>query len=264
MLSVADVRFSYDGQHEVLAGLNLRVRDGEIVALVGPNGAGKTTLARLVMALLQPTSGEIEVNGLSTAGRNPEDMAPHVGYLFQHVDNQLLSRTVADEVAFGPRQLRRSVAAAEIAGILESVALGDRGNTHPFDLAPVERKRLGLASIMAQGSSLWILDEPTQGMDRNGIELFARVVRDHAVGGGSALVISHDLSFVAESCDRVVGIAQGERSFERDTADALYDTALLATHGLGQPPGLGLARILSLPESPLREQEIVAALARRC
>ena len=112
VLRFSDVRFSYDSSREVLGGASFDLLTGEIVALVGENGAGKTTITKLIAALLHPGGGVVEVCGVSTVGRVPEDFASSVGYLFQHVDQPLFAKTLMDEVAFGPLRAGKAVAEA--------------------------------------------------------------------------------------------------------------------------------------------------------
>lgn len=259
------VCFAY-GDAPVLADLDFTVGRGEVAALVGRNGAGKTTLTRLAMALLHPHAGRVEVNGVATAGRRPEDMAAHAAYLFQHPDRQLFARTALDEAAFGPRQLGRSTSDAHAAAreALGRVGLAAHEETHPFDLAPAERKLLALAAALAQAPALYLLDEPTQGFDRPTLARVGRILREEAAANRAAVVVTHDLAFVAEWCDRAVLLVDGRlardrpaETFVREVVDAPHD-------GLVAPVQARLGAALDPGERPVREGDVVSALRSRC
>jgi len=259
------VRFAY-ADTPVLADLDLTVSRGEVVALVGRNGAGKTTLTRLAMALLHPQRGRVDVNGVSTADRRPEDMAAHAAYLFQHPDRQLFARTALDEAAFGPRQLGRAPSDANAAArqALARVGLAAHEQTHPFDLAPAERKLLALAAALAQGPVVYLLDEPTQGFDRPTLARAGRILREEADAGRAAVVVTHDLAFVAEWCDRAVLLVDGRIVHDRP-ADAFVREVVDAPHdGLVAPIQARLGAALDPRERPVRERDVVRVLRSRC
>ncbi len=122
-LALEDVSFTYPGGAEALRGVTLRVAAGEAVAIVGENGAGKTTLVKQLNGLLKPTIGRVTVDDWDTREHSVAKMAARVGYVFQNPDDQIVERSVDEEVAFGPRRLGRAEAAADAAAALELVGL---------------------------------------------------------------------------------------------------------------------------------------------
>ncbi len=200
------VRFAYAGA-DVLHGVSLEVAAGESVALLGPNGAGKTTLTRMLMGLVRPREGTVSVGDWGVAGRRPHQMAARVGYAFQHADQQLFARTVADDVAFGPARL--GIGAAHVPGVLEELGLETVATRHPYDLPAPHRKLVSLAGVLAMRTGVLVLDEPTAGFDR---DLRARVVaalRRRLADGITVIAVSHDLAFVRAVAAREVVLEQG-------------------------------------------------------
>jgi energy-coupling factor transporter ATP-binding protein EcfA2 len=262
--SVRDVWFGY-AVDPVLRGVSLTVGEGERVALLGRNGVGKTTLTRLLVALLHPQRGSVEVTGRATEGLAPEDLADVTAYVFQHPDQQLFAKTVRDEVAFGP--LQRGATAAEVAervgAALEVAGLVSHAATHPYDLGPAERKLVTLAAALAQHPRVLLLDEPTQGLDRAGMERVAEIVRAVARDGVAVLGVTHDLTLVAEAFDRAVVLEDGRVAFDAAVRELVHDAERLDALGLNVPPAARLASMLRLPGFPFRVREVSEALRRR-
>ena len=252
-----DVRFAYDGT-EVLHGVTLDLPAGSAVAILGPNGAGKTTLTRLLIALLHPRAGRVTVGDWDVATKRPDEMAPRVGYVFQHADQQLFERTVRRDVAFGPRCLGRSATGVERA--LEELGLVAVADVHPYDLPPPSRKLVALAGVLAMEPGVLVLDEPTAGLDRAGRDLVVAALRRRNAAGVTSVVVSHDVAFVAETAERVVVLRDGVVVADAPARALLSDAAALTPLGLEPPPAAALGRALGLPGSPIRVEECVAAL----
>jgi energy-coupling factor transport system ATP-binding protein len=178
---IDDVHYSY-GADDVLAGVSLAVRRGEIVALTGPNGAGKTTLAKLAAGLLEPSAGNVE--------------HARAAYLTQDPGRHLVTERVLDEVVLGADEERARAAIDEL-GLTQYI---DR---HPRDLSSGERERLALAAVLATDPELLVLDEPTRGVDPERKDQLARLLRAAAPKRGT-LVVTHDLPFAQALADRVV------------------------------------------------------------
>jgi energy-coupling factor transport system ATP-binding protein len=175
------VSYAY-GEHDVVDGVSLAVRRGEIVALTGPNGAGKTTLAKLAAGLLEPTAGEVE------HGR--------AAFLTQDPGRHLVTEHVLDEVMLGADEERSRAALAQL-------GLSSQLDRHPRDLSSGERERLALAAVLATDPELLVLDEPTRGVDPERKTELARLLRAEAPKRGT-LVVTHDLAWAAELADRTV------------------------------------------------------------
>ena len=254
------VRFDYGGS-PVLQDVSLTIGAGEGVALFGANGAGKTTLTRLAMALEHPLAGRVTAAGRLTDGIHPEDLAPVASYVFQRPEDQLVERTVAEEVAFGPRRLGWDPARVEesLGRVLTELGLAGEGGTHPYDLPLPLRRLVALASALVTEPRLLLLDEPTSGMDRATRETVQCVVLDRIGRGTAVLAVTHDPEFAVECLDRALVLESGT---------IVADEAIGHLLGRDDPnlplPAVGrVARGLGLPAEVIRMNDVARALANR-
>ena len=152
------------------------------------------------------------VDGLDAARHPVRELATHVGYVFQDPGHQLFARTVAAELAFGPRNLGLSSAevSERVADAAGRLGLEDVLERHPRQLGPGLRKRVAIASVVAMRPPILILDEPTTGQDHRTAASIARLVGELRDGGATVLCISHDMPLLAEVADRLVVLAGGK------------------------------------------------------
>ena len=198
---------------EVVNGVSLDIEAGECVALLGPNGAGKTTLTRMIMGLVRPREGSVQVGDWDVARRRPDEMAARVGYAFQHADQQLFARSVRADVAFGPRRLGRGAAAVD--PVLAELELAGVAERNPYDLPVPLRKLVTLAAVLAMEPQVLVLDEPTAGFDA---ALRARVIaalRRRHEAGLTIIAVSHDLALVRALAQREVVLERGAIAADR-------------------------------------------------
>jgi len=262
-LRLEGVSFSY-GRVPALANVSFSIAPGERVALLGRNGAGKSTLVRLIAGLERPHQGTVWVGDWDTRDCVPEQLAWRVATVFQHADQQLFAVTVRDDVSFGPRAL--GVGEREVQRrtdrALEDVDLTAHADQHPYDLAPGLRKLAALAGALALEPALLVLDEPTIGLDR---ALRARVTRallERSAASVALLVITHDLTFAAETLDRGLVLDRGTLTCDERLPSLLGDATRLESLGLAPPPLAALSAALGLPGGPVREAEVARELAR--
>ncbi len=233
--------FGYAPGAEVLAGLDLTVDHGERVAVLGPNGAGKTTLMLHLNGLLRG-SGELEVAGLPVERDTLPELRARVGLVFQDPDDQLFMTTVTEDVGFGPRNLGLGEAeiAERTAAALDAVRMAHTADRAPHQLSMGERRRVAIAGVLAMDPQLLVLDEPSANLDprarRELLELLAGLDR-------TLLVVTHDLPFAAELCERAVILSGGRIAADADCQEVLADTALLARHDLELPAGFDPALV---------------------
>ena len=211
-IETRDLTKRYGSTLVALDGLDLTVRPGEVYGLIGPNGAGKTTFLRLVLGLISATRGEATVLG-QPAG-SPEALR-RIG-------------AVVEMPAFYPflsgRDNLRVVArysgadAARIGPALERVGLGERGRDKVGGYSLGMKQRLGLAAAFLKDPQLYLLDEPTNGLDPYGIAAMRTVIRDLANEGHTVLLSSHLLTEVEQVCDRIGIIHRGKLVREESTA----------------------------------------------
>jgi cobalt/nickel transport system ATP-binding protein len=235
------LRFSYDGGRPALAGVDLQVQHGERIAVLGPNGAGKTTLMLHLNGLLTG-DGQLNVAGIDARRARRRELCARVGLVFQDPDDQLFMPTVGEDVAFGPRNLglAEHVVAARVAGALEAVGMRGSEDRAPHTLSVGQRRRVAIASVLAMEPELLVLDEPSANLDprsrRELLEVLDRVER-------TLVVVTHDLPFAAQLCDRAVVLSAGRIVADGACLEVLADGALLADHDLELPAGFDLARV---------------------
>jgi energy-coupling factor transport system ATP-binding protein len=255
----------YPDGTRALDGVDLSIARGQRVAIVGQNGSGKTTLVRHLNGLLRPTEGRVLVNGTDATGQRVAALAATVGLAFQDPDRQIFAGKVRSEVAFGPRNLGLSGAALEAAidAALTATGLQDEANTNPYDLGYSRRKLLALASILAMGTPIVVLDEPTTGQDARGVERIRAIVAGLAAEGRTVLAITHDMRFAAESFERIVVMRDGLIVLDGTPADVFAEDAwpTLASTFLEPPLAARIGRRLGLGSTPT-DQALVAALSR--
>jgi energy-coupling factor transporter ATP-binding protein EcfA2 len=241
MIRIEALRFNYPNGVVGLDGVDLRVEEGERVAVLGPNGAGKTTLMLHLNALLRGT-GALSVAGTSDA----KALRALVGLVFQDPDDQLFMPTVREDVAFGPLNQRVPDVEARVARALDAVRMGEFADRAPHQLSLGQKRRVAVATVLAMEPSVLVLDEPSANLDprtrRELIETLDEIER-------TMLVVTHDLPLAARVCERSVLLSAGRIVADGPTLEILADEALLAAHDLELPDGFDLTRLLR-PASP--------------
>ncbi|HEY7936534.1 MAG TPA: ABC transporter ATP-binding protein [Candidatus Limnocylindrales bacterium] len=221
MIEIHGLVHVYPDGTRAIDGVDLRVEDGERIAIIGQNGSGKSTLVRHLNGLLRPTSGDVLIDGESAADQRVAALAAKVGLVFQDPDRQIFAGRVQVEVGFGPRNLglRGAALDASVAQALAAVGLASEANRNPYDLGFSKRKLLALASILAMGTPTVVLDEPTTGQDLRGVERIQGVVADLHAAGRTVIAVSHDMRFVAETFARVVVMEAGRVTLDGTPAE---------------------------------------------
>ncbi len=231
------VSFELNGR-KVLQELSFSVQPGERVVLLGVNGCGKTTLLKSLDGLLFPTAGRIAYGGEPLDARRLDEPAfrrrfrGEVGLLFQNVDAMLFNPSVADEIAFGPRQLRLPDAEARAERWARAFDVDRFLERPPFELSGGEKKRVALAALMAVGPRVLLLDEPTAGLDP---AQASRLVEFLAGLEGVTVVAStHNLSVVEELGARAILLARDRPgvAYDGPSAALVADETLLVEAGL--------------------------------
>ncbi|HEX6140601.1 MAG TPA: ABC transporter ATP-binding protein [Candidatus Limnocylindria bacterium] len=246
-------------------GVDLRIDPGEQVALVGQNGSGKTTLVRHLNGLLRPTSGRVLLDGQPTARRTVADLARSVGLVFQDPDRQIFAGSVRSEVEFGPRNLglRGATLRSAVEAALEAVGLEAEAGTNPYDLGASRRKLLALASVLAMGTPVLVLDEPTTGQDARGVAVVRDVIAAARQAGRTVIAISHDMDFVARTFARVIVMRAGRIVLDGSPKSVFGADAweVLRSAFLEPPLAAAIGHRLGLGSTPT-DEALVAALGQ--
>jgi cobalt/nickel transport system ATP-binding protein len=225
---------AYPGHPPVLQGLDLRVEVGQHLGVIGPNGAGKTTLFLTLCGLLPPCSGQVSLFGQPL---RPGQFRPEVGLVFQDPNDQLFAPSVAEDVAFGLRNLARPE--AEIAAAVQA-ALQMTGTLHladrpPHHLSGGEKRMVAIAGILAMQPQLVLYDEPTANLD---LRARRRLMFFLQQAAHTFLLASHDLELILEVCDQVILLDQGRIWAQGSPAHLMGQADLMEAHGLEVPPSL--------------------------
>jgi cobalt/nickel transport system ATP-binding protein len=230
-IEARDVRFRYPNGVTGLDGVDLLVRHGERVAVLGPNGAGKTTLMLHLNGLLRG-SGALRVAGLEVGRDDERELRARVGLVFQDPDDQLFMPTVREDVAFGPLNLGFPDVAARVDAALATVRMAHAADRAPHQLSLGQRRRVAIATVLAMDPRLLVLDEPSASLDprsrRELLEMLGRLEQ-------TMLVVTHDLLFAAELCERAVILSAGRIAADGPCLEVLRDEDLLAAHDLELP-----------------------------
>jgi energy-coupling factor transporter ATP-binding protein EcfA2 len=242
MIQIEELTVRY-GQHQALDKVSLHVAPGEFVLLTGPSGCGKSTLARCLNGLIPHAipaqlSGRIIVDGHVTTDCSVAELATTVGLVFQNPAAQLFNLTVAEEVAFGPRNLGldEGEVVRRVEWALEATGIGGLRDRSINTLSGGEQQRLAIAAVLAMGPHVLVLDEPTSSLDVPGMrEVMATLARLNAEAGVTILVIEHRLGEVTRLASRTVILDQGRVVADGATGNIFDQRELLRHLGLRRP-----------------------------
>jgi energy-coupling factor transporter ATP-binding protein EcfA2 len=243
MIQIKDLTVQYKQDERAIDGLSLNVEQGEFVLVTGPSGCGKSTLARCLNGLIPHASqaamaGQVAVDGVLTSEQTVAQVATRVGLVFQNPSTQLFASTVAEEVAFGPRNLGLS---SEEVAQRSSFALEATGIEHLRDratrnLSGGEQQRVAIAAVLAMRPQVLVLDEPTSSLDLKGtaavLDTLARLRREY---GLTILIIEHRLSEAARFATRVLVMDRGRIALDAPPDLAFRDRQFLADLGIRYP-----------------------------
>lgn len=264
-IEINDLHFIYPSGLEALRGISLSFEPGEQVAIVGQNGAGKTTLVKHLNGLLQPTRGQVRIGDWDTKQHPVAKLASRVGYVFQNPDEQLFSKNVETEVAFGPRNLGFSGDKIQtlVRDALALTELSDKTDTNPYDLSAPWRKMVAIASILAMDTPIVVFDEPTTGQDAANIARIASVIAGLKERGKTVITITHDIDFGAENFERVIALAQGQILLDGTADDVLGQEEILASTYVEPPQLTRLGKRLGFDKTVRNQGEFLAELRAR-
>ena len=256
--------FSYGPGAQALDGVSLKVPVRATTAIVGQTGSGKSTLLRLLCGLEAADAGSLTVCGINAATkRGRRQVRRAVGYVMQHPERQLFAQTVAEDVAFGPRNQGLSAAEVEgrVAHALDLVGLADRRDASPFELSGGQQRLAAIAGVLAMEPELLVLDEPTAGLDPRGRARLRALMADLAAHGVTLLQVTHSMEDAARA-DHVVVLDQSHVLAARTPAEVFCpaNEPQLTAVGLGLPRPLAYACEHALDARPLTLEALVAAL----
>mgnify|MGYP003375531372 FL=1 len=211
------------GRLEVLRGIDLEVREGEVVCLIGPSGSGKSTFLRCLNFLETPTSGEVEVDGhiLTDGKADLNKIRENIGMVFQQF-NLFPHLNVLDNITMAPldrKKLNKAAAEQKARALLERVGLADKASVYPAQLSGGQQQRVAIARALAMDPDIMLFDEPTSALDPEMVGEVLAVMRQLADGGMTMVVVTHEMGFAREVADRVIFMDEGVIVEQGDPAD---------------------------------------------
>lgn len=234
---MADLRYSYDGQHQVINMAHLNIKRGEKISIIGKNGSGKSTFAKLLTGILRPTTGDILELGKSIKHQTIQQIGQQIAYIMQDPNKMIVKDTVEDEVGLA-LQLR-GISGSELSDrVAESLKVTDLYAMRHWPVNALsygQKKRLTVASLLVLNPACLIMDEPTAGQD---FEHYQRMMAfvDQVIQRKqmTLIVITHDMQLALEHTNRAIVIDQGAVIADDDPFKVLNDKWIVRQAGLRQ------------------------------
>ena len=213
MLEVKDIKYSYNSDYQALKGVSLKVEKGEMVALLGKNGAGKSTLFLHLNGIYEPDEGKVFIDGeeLKYDKKSLLKFRQKVGIVFQNPDDQIFAPTVEEDVAFGPLNLGLPMEEVQkrVTDSLARVGMSGFEKKAPHHLSGGQKKRVAIAGILAMKPEIMVLDEPTAGLDPQGVENLTKLLKELNSEGITIIISTHEVDLVPEYAKRVFVLVDG-------------------------------------------------------
>ncbi|MFT9819417.1 energy-coupling factor ABC transporter ATP-binding protein [Lysinibacillus sp. NPDC056185] len=264
-LQLKNVSFAYPDGTKALENLTLTVPAGQRLAIIGQNGAGKTTAVKLMNGLLKPTDGEVYVADWNTKDYTTAQVSRKVGYVFQNPDDQIFHNNVELEVQFGPKNMgfdpERVAMLTDWA--MELCGISNVSQENPYNLPYSVRKFVTIASVLAMDSDVNILDEPTAGQDRVGLDLLSVLLDELERKGKTVIAITHDMEFVTNYFSRIVVMANRRIIADDVSEHIFYNHAILEESMLKPPAVAKMANILGLEKGIMTKGQLLSVLKKK-
>ena len=213
MLEVKDLKYSYNKDYQALKGVSLKVERGEMVALLGKNGAGKSTLFLHLNGIYEPDDGKVFIDGeeLKYDKKALLKFRQKVGIVFQNPDDQIFAPTVEEDVAFGPLNLGLPMEEVQnrVKESLARVGMSGFEKKAPHHLSGGQKKRVAIAGILAMKPEVMVLDEPTAGLDPQGVTDLSRLLDELNEEGITILISTHEVDLVPNYAKKVFVLVDG-------------------------------------------------------
>lgn len=217
-IEIKNINYKYNKGRTVFNDFSIEINSGETTIITGPNGSGKTTLTKLIMGILKPQSGSINIAGKDIKNSTLAQLGQTIGYVFQYPERQLFATSVMEELSFpllfkGKDKSKTLKKAEDLIKTFELEAVKD---SFPFFLSYGEKRRLAIASVLMNNPRYLILDEPTASLDSDRIGVLLNILnklKDEKVG---TLIISHNTDFIEAHGDRIVSLERGKITSDKN------------------------------------------------
>ena len=213
MLEVKNIKYSYTKDYQALKGVSLKVEKGEMVALLGKNGAGKSTLFLHLNGIYEPDEGQVFIDGeeLKYDKKSLLKFRQKVGIVFQNPDDQIFAPTVEEDVAFGPLNLKLPMKEVQkrVTESLARVGMSGFEKKAPHHLSGGQKKRVAIAGILAMKPEIMVLDEPTAGLDPQGVRGLSKLLKELNEEGITIIISTHEVDLVPNYAKKVFVMVDG-------------------------------------------------------
>ncbi|MDO4555049.1 MAG: ATP-binding cassette domain-containing protein [Lachnospiraceae bacterium] len=212
MIEIRDLHYRYNDEKDALNGVDLKIYEGERIAVIGSNGAGKSTFFLNLNGVLKGGHGEIIYRGEKITKKNLNQLRKNIGIVFQDADNQIIASTVMAEVSFGPMNLKlpRQEVVDRVDEALNYMNLSEFKDRPPHYLSGGEKKRVSIADIIAMKSEVIVFDEPTAALDPLNAQMLEQVLEQLWGEGKTLLISTHDVDFTYRWAQRAVVFCDGK------------------------------------------------------
>ena len=213
MIEVKNLKYSYNSQYQALKGVSLKVNKGEMVSLLGKNGAGKSTLFLHLNGIYEPDEGQVFIDGeeLKYDKKSLLKFRQKVGIVFQNPDDQIFAPTVEEDVAFGPLNLGLPMEEVQdrVEDALARVGMSGFEKAAPHHLSGGQKKRVSIAGILAMKPEVMVLDEPTAGLDPQGVTNLSKLLKQLNDEGITIIISTHEVDLVPNYADKIFVLVDG-------------------------------------------------------
>ena len=225
MLEVKDLKKNF-GEKKVLKGINININKGDIIGIIGPSGCGKSTFLRCLNLLEKPTSGKIILDDDDIVDNNNlEKIRRRLGMVFQQF-NLFENMTVLENIILAPtllKMLNKEEATKEALKLLDKINLKDKANNYPHELSGGQKQRVAIIRTLIMKCDIILFDEPTSALDPEMIGEVTELMRQIAEEGMTMIIVSHEINFIKNFCNRVVFMSEG-KIIEEGTSKEIFET----------------------------------------
>jgi cobalt/nickel transport system ATP-binding protein len=254
LIETRDLCYAYPHSVKALEGINFIAPRNSRIAVIGSNGAGKSTLFKHFNGIFRPTSGSVLIRGEPITKQNIREVRKFVGIVFQNADDQIFSPTVEQDVAFGPTNLGldEETIHHRVHEALKIVGIEDLADRVPHHLSGGEKKRVAIAGVIAMEPEVLVLDEPTAGLDPQGVKDLVGFINSLSKKYGMTVVFStHDVGLVAEVSDYIYVMNKGRFVAEGSVEQIFMQPDMLKSMRLDVPVLPKLLRSLQKNDIPV-------------
>ncbi|MBE6068795.1 MAG: ABC transporter ATP-binding protein [Clostridium lundense] len=229
-----DVYYSYADGKRALNGITFKISHGESVGIVGANGAGKSTLLNLLLGIIFPMKGQVDIGDAMICKKNLPVIRQKIGLVFQDADNQLFMPSVYEDVAFGPRnyKLDEEEVHKRVMKALETVGIAHLKDRPPYKLSGGEKRAASIATVLSMEPDILIMDEPTTALDPKSRRRLISLLKEFP---HTKIIATHDMDMVWETCKRTIIISEGIIIADGLTKEILSNEELMSKSSLELP-----------------------------